>query len=326
MLSKKINTAYLESITDDFGVWQHAHGKTPAKEYGYALDDAARALIVYVLLKDYDHAETCLRYLEVSVKNGLMVGFFDEHRSVVIEPSSEDALGLAFWALAYAASHGFEEQRSTQLYRSLNKDVLLHSKHLRSHAYALIAASLMHDELSAAKHEKFILQKYNPALKWFEEKLRYANAVVPYALFVRYQHAPSEQLLSVAHGSLELLNSRQKIGAFPAPVGNREWYTIGQKSQDPYGQQPIDAAFMVLAWLEAAKVLKDSTASMQAEYWMSWFYGHNIWQMPLVDTSDGSCMDGLDEFGPNQNRGAESTIMYIWAQVAMEKSRVRKNA
>lgn len=317
MLLNKINSDYLNFITDDFGVWQHANGKNIALEHGYALDDSARALIVYLLLKNNEKADKCLGYLESSFEQGHMIGFFDEKRRSIVSPSSEDAFGLACWALAYCILSNFEKVRAEQLLSKLDQLILLKSVNLRPHAYGLISSSLMNDNNNSNIHLNFILSKYDKKTSWFEKDLRYANAMIPYSLLKKYRLTGEEKLLKIATETLEMLEDVQRIGVFPAPVGNRVWYTIGQKTYDNYGQQPIDTAFMILAYQEIAAITSDKKYTEKALRWLSWFHGFNIWQIPLADKSDGSCKDGLDDFGANPNCGAESTIMYLWSELSL---------
>jgi hypothetical protein len=52
---------------------------------------------------------------------------------------------------------------------------------------------------------------------------------------------------------------------------------------------------------------------------LSWFYGENDKQRPLIDPADGSCCDGLNKNGPNINCGAESTISYLMTEALCRK-------
>ncbi|WP_373232601.1 hypothetical protein [Cohnella sp.] len=46
----------------------------------------------------------------------------------------------------------------------------------------------------------------------------------------------------------------------------------------------------------------------------AWYYGDNDLQVPVVDTEDGSCCDGLTKHGPNINCGAEATISFLMTE------------
>ena len=50
----------------------------------------------------------------------------------------------------------------------------------------------------------------------------------------------------------------------------------------------------------------------------SWFLGNNHLQHIIYNPSTGGCYDGLEEHNVNLNQGAESTICYLLARLAME--------
>ena len=104
-----------------------------------------------------------------------------------------------------------------------------------------------------------------------------------------------------------------RIGKIPAPIGNRKRHEISGNANNHFGQQPIDAAFMVLMLTLAFKYFKNSEYLREAKDWMDWFYGNNICHTSLV-TPENACADGIDENCISQNFGAESTIMYLWAR------------
>ena len=52
------------------------------------------------------------------------------------------------------------------------------------------------------------------------------------------------------------------------------------------------------------------------EYARGWFHGRNSLKRPLVDVRSGACYDGLQASGVNRNRGAESTLAYLWTEMS----------
>lgn len=52
-----------------------------------------------------------------------------------------------------------------------------------------------------------------------------------------------------------------------------------------------------------------------------WYYGRNDLGVSLVDTSDGSCCDGLTRYGPNMNCGAESTLSYLMTEALCRRGK-----
>ncbi len=307
--------AHLQWLTDDFGIWQHTKGDEIHWEMGYALDDSARGLIVYLLFNDPKRAAICLEYLAKSQTPKGFVGFFDEHRKPLDDQSSHDAHALAVWALATAIAHDFEPEKAQAILGRTDVSEQLDKGYLRTLAYLLLAYTALNDRQKASTIARKIWTHYIPELAWFEERLTYANAAIPWAL-LRYRNqfggtkAEGEKLKK----ALETLEEYSRIGVIPAPVGNRIWQRVGTVERDIYGQQPIDAGFMVLALVEAYKTFGDQRYLKQAEEWMDWFYGNNIYKASLI-SDNNACADGLyaQPRGVCKNKGAESTIVYLLA-------------
>ena len=307
---------HLQWLTDDFGVWQHTKGDEIHREMGYALDDAARGLIVFLLFKDIARAEVCLEYLEKSLlPGGTLVGFFDEHRKPLDNGSSHDARALAVWALATCVEQNFHAAQAGALLKKIQLDDLLQTGYLRTLAYLLLAYCALHDKPKASLVAKKLWASYSPKLDWFEERLTYANAAIPWAL-LRHRRLfggtkTQDERLKKA---IDTLEEYSRIGVIPAPVGNRIWQRVGAVERDIYGQQPIDAGFMVLMLAEAYELYGDKNYRAAADDWMQWFYGNNIYKARLISDKH-ACVDGLYALprGVCKNKGAESTIVYLLA-------------
>jgi len=314
-------TAHLEKLTDKFGVWQFFENGQILKSAGYALDDSARALIVYLLYNKRDQANVCLCYLEKSLSGGLFVGFFNEQHEPIVYPSSQDAHALAFWALAHAKTQNFEADRVQSLLDSVNKTILYESTYIRTQSYTLIALSLLQDEHHAKALADTIANQANECFNWFEPVLTYANAIIPYALLSYLEAFKTEDahFEEVILKSIETLENYMRIGVIPAPVGNRNWQQLGDTQRDIYGQQPIDAAFMVLLLSKTYRYFQDEQYKRKAGEWMDWFYHNNIMQQNLI-TNEGACADWIGDQVVSTNYGSESTIVYLWA--AKEYSRI----
>jgi hypothetical protein len=56
-----------------------------------------------------------------------------------------------------------------------------------------------------------------------------------------------------------------------------------------------------------------------AERAFDWFLGGNDLQTPLVDQTNGSCLDGLHRDRPNENKGAESAVSYLLGLAEMRQ-------
>lgn len=315
---QQAHTTHLERLTDNFGVWQFFENNQILRSEGYALDDSTRALIVFLLYNDQPRAKICLQYIERSLKDGKFVGFWNEDHQPIVFPSSEDAHALAVWALSYSIAHNFETDKATELLNKIDPSVLDNSKYIRTQSYGLISNTLLKNQSKAQDFAQKILDKYDQQLEWFEKELTYANAIIPYALLNYLSLLPDSdqsksQIESIVKQSINTLEHYSRINSVPSPVGSDQWQKIGDDNRTLYGQQPIDAGFMVLLLAKAYQYFKDDNYKKAADEWMGWFYGNNIVKTNLINP-DYACADWIKEQGVSTNYGSESTIIYLWAQ------------
>lgn len=313
---------YLRQLTDDYGVWQHSLGNEIDRDRGYALDDSARALIAYLEYKDYKRAGICLDYIARSQTAKGFVGFYDGDRRALDRRSSDDAHALAIWALGVAVEHDFRAAEARAILAKTSDAELIRKGYLRTLAYLLLAYSALGDKPKASQLAGLLIGRFDAKLGWFEDRLTYANAALPLAL-LRYRRAfgiKDAKLDALIRQAIATLEEHSRIGIIPAPVGNRIWQKIGAVERDVYGQQPIDPAFMVLLLAEAIHAYGGAYAQ-QANDWMNWFYGNNIYKARLISPNH-ACADGLNvpARGVDSNKGAESVIMYVMARLAHKHS------
>jgi hypothetical protein len=83
-------------------------------------------------------------------------------------------------------------------------------------------------------------------------------------------------------------------------------------------EQPVDAAALVEALTEALVVTGDRAYGDLAVRAFEWFLGRNHAGLPLYDVASGGCHDGLQPHGVNRNEGAESTLAFLQALLALE--------
>jgi hypothetical protein len=118
--------------------------------------------------------------------------------------------------------------------------------------------------------------------------------------------------------SLAWLVRHQHVDGYFAPIGNQGFWQKGAK-RPQFGQQPLEAWATVGA-CEAAHAVDPSGEWLQeAQLALNWFYGTNALGALLVDLETGACADGLEENGPNSNRGAESCLAYLATATLLER-------
>jgi hypothetical protein len=157
---------------------------------------------------------------------------------------------------------------------------------------------------------------------WFEPILTYANAVLPWSLFFASDTLNDKSFLKVASQAFDFLIKKTTLKGVPAPIGQRGWYPKGGP-RALFDQQPIEAGYMVLASLAAYQATKRQKYLKSAHDWFSWFHGRNLPGLGLIDKRDGGCYDGLEAWKVNLNKGAESTICYLLAYLALSENEKR---
>jgi hypothetical protein len=92
----------------------------------------------------------------------------------------------------------------------------------------------------------------------------------------------------------------------------------GEPFQDSGDEQPLDAAALVEAEVEAFTVTGDEARARHAVRAFEWFLGRNRLGLAVYDFSTGGCHDGLGSTAVNANEGAESTLAYLQALLALD--------
>ncbi|HSE48243.1 MAG TPA: hypothetical protein VLA96_03445, partial [Terriglobales bacterium] len=167
-----------------------------------------------------------------------------------------------------------------------------------------------------------MLQRYqdarSPGWSWFEDSLAYDNARLPQALLSASAGADTGPRVATALSALSWLANAQHIA--PAdhfvPIGSEGFYPKGGE-RARFDQQPVEAAAMVSACLQALRMTGDPRWRREAWSAFRWFLGHNDLGLSLYDAASGGCRDGLHPDRANENQGAESTLSFLTAQVEL---------
>jgi hypothetical protein len=157
---------------------------------------------------------------------------------------------------------------------------------------------------------------------WCEGTLTYDNARLPQALLLSGQWLPDREMLETGLRALDWLKRIQtdEAGRHFAAIGNRGWLPRdGEKAR--FDQQPLEAAAMVDACIEAFNCTRDEEWITYAYRCLNWYQGENDLGIPLCDYATGGCRDGLEAQGVNENQGAESTLCWLMALLAVYNHR-----
>jgi glycosyltransferase involved in cell wall biosynthesis len=342
----EIKLEYLRRMTDDTGMLQHAKYTVPDRTHGYCVDDNARALIVAITLQDLQPLDSALSDLTATYlsflghafnsQTGRFRNFMSYDRRWLEETGSEDSHGRAVWGLGEAVALGRDKGQvgfAVDLFhRAL--DSTEHFTHPRAIAFAIIG---IHEYLcrysgdSRAKRMRKVLsdrlmQQFRDFATeewpWCEGIMTYDNARLPQALLLSGQWLPDHEMLEMGLRALDWLKQVQTDGKGRhfAAIGNHGWFPK-DGSKALFDQQPIEAAAMVDACIEAFNCTRDEKWSAYAYRCLNWYQGENDLGVPLCDYATGGCRDGLEAQGANENQGAESTLSWLMALLAIYNHR-----
>lgn len=318
---------HLMNMTDDTGIIQFADKSKPLLESGYTVDDNARALIVAVDMKDKEREHLTNIYSkfmeEAQDESGIWQNLKVKDKFLPII-NSEDSIGRSVFAASYALDCGIsdtQERARKMLKKALPQALKLTSP--RAVAYALLGiANLIisagrSELLPKAKDMAYRLIKlyeinHGPGWMWFEDRLTYCNAVLPHSLFGYYRASGDAKALQVAKDTLDFLTDALLKKGYLNIVGNRGWWHK-ESFIPPYDQQPVDAASVVLACLEAYTVTGKKEYIIKAETAYAWYWGKNINNVPLYNEKTEGCHDALVPEGVNLNQGAEAVVSFLMA-------------
>jgi len=356
MAGQEVRFRHLRRMTDDTGLLEHAIGRIPRRSEGYTTDDNARALWVCVEWIDLDAglaeadrlselAERYVGFLYWARKpDGRFHNNFDYDRRPETEHPSDDCLGRTIWALARTFSVPFGRRFAPavpdMLARALPSARAMVSP--RGWAYALAACALMEraglGAVNARDHAPPFARdcvrslagelrdrltdcyrrESGPGWRWFEPVMTYSNGLLPWALFEAYTAFGGRDTLSAARDTFGFLSERMAApGGAIRPIGNRGWCTRERAAR--WDQQPVEAFKLALAAEAGFRATGEREYREIAFACREWFHGRNDCGVPLVDPADGSCCDGLTPDGPNENRGAESTIAWLLTEAIVRR-------
>ena len=342
----EIKLEHLRRMTDDTGMLQHAKHTVPDRAHGYCVDDNTRALIVVVTLRDLQPLDSPLSNLAAiylsflryafNAQTGRFRNFMSYDRRWLEETGSEDSHGRAVWGLGVTVGLGRDAGEVVfavdLFHRAL--DAVEHFTSPRAVAFTIIGIHAYLSRYSGDSHVRKmrkilsdrLMQQFRAfATKnwpWCEDIVTYDNARLPQALLLSGQWLPDREMLEMGLCTLDWLKQVQtdEKGRHFAPIGNHGWLTRhGEKAR--FDQQPIEAAAMVDACIEAFNCTRDEQWIAYANQCLNWYQGENDLQVPLCDYATGGCRDGLEAQGANENQGAESTLCWLMALLAVYNHR-----
>jgi glycosyltransferase involved in cell wall biosynthesis len=336
----RARASHLLTLVDDVGIVQHADGSVPLRSSGYCTDDVARLAIVALGLGRTTGAEAYHRMLARSLgflrhawsadRRG-MHNFMSYDRRWLDEPHGGDHLGRAAWALGeVVAAEPVPAllEPSLILLREM-LPALAEQRWPRTMAFAALGLARADPAVVGGEATAVLrdlagrldqLQRANASPEWYwaEDVLVYDNARLAQALIAAGARLGEDEMVREGLRSLEWYAGELGIdGPFLQLVGHR-----GRRRGEPRpgdgDEQPLDAAALVEAEVEAFVATGDEARARHAVRAFEWFLGRNRLQRAVYDFSTGGCHDGLGEAEVNGNQGAESTLAYLQALLVLD--------
>lgn len=344
-----IKLDYIKNLTDAFGMIQFANHTKPDPNSGYCLDDNARALIGSVQAYGRKKLKTTLNLIELYLdfiqfaqkRDGRFYNFVGINKNFNDKGESEDSFGRAIWALGVAlSSPDIPETTRTKAYNIFKKAQkwILGMHSLRSISFAIIGLEigLKNQHIFTEKEREEIINTIHSLAQklevrfeettaekngwlWYENCLTYSNYKLPEAMFRAYRATKNKNYLKIGEKSLDFLSgiTFEKKQYF-SPIGQDGWYFRNGK-RAYFDQQPEDTASAVEALLVAYEISKKKKYKEKALLAFEWFLGKNHLKQMVYDEATGGCYDGLGKYSLNFNQGAESSLSYFLARLAIEK-------
>lgn len=336
-----IRTDHLIDLVDDVGIIQHANGVVANRSTGYCVDDVARLAVAALglarQLEDPQYtrmlhsALAFLRHAWDSSPGG-MHNFMTYDRRWVEDADEGDHLGRAAWALGEVVGAIPARPEAAPCLRLLEEmaPALLTSLSPRQVAFTVIGLSRLEDKFRSEPLDQLLrtlalrlYDWYNGARtdewRWFEDVLSYDNARLPQALIAAgfrldepdWQRAGLEALdwyarqCGIDTSSVQMIGNQWRLQLHPVPV-------TGEGDE-----QPLEVAALVEALVESMVWTKDRRYGLEAVHTFEWFLGRNRYETAVYDFASGGCHDGIGPGGLNDNEGAESTLAFLQALIAL---------
>ncbi len=337
-----VNLGHVRRMTTSIGMLQFAQISVPDPASGHTVDDNARALAAICArvaqngdTELFDLADTYLTFLEKAIQpDGAFLNYFDSTGTPTAQNVGEnldDANGRAIWALGEVTATRVYPVSFRARASKLILQALPHLREIRSprsaafiikglHAYRSICEDqgpvaeieLMGDRLLNGADAHF-----STRWKWIEPSVTYGSAVIPEALLLVWDATGKIKYRDAASSTMHfLLGHLFKDGLFRG-ISNNGWLQPDIEAH-PFGEQPIEAAYAVLALDRFHQLLHDDFYRQRRDMAFAWFLGDNQLHQVVYNRSTGGCHDGLEQHNVNLNEGAESTVCYLLARCAVE--------
>jgi len=315
---------HLLSMVGPYGVFAHAEFDTPRVEDGYCVADMAGVLLAASRERQPDPqvvelARIALDFLEAAqTSNGMFFHRRDASGAFPGTASNEDCWGRAIWALGSAVARLDDAALVAKAQLLYERGVEVRSPWPRSMAFACLGAGEVLSVKRANVGSRELMVEALVTLdrstmsdewEWPEERLSYANAVLPEALLVLGSTLANPRVFQDGLTQLGWLLALETKSGHLSVMSSR-----GRRFEsvhEQFDQPPIEVAALCDACLRAFNLTGDVRWSRGVDDCVQWFLGRNDAGVMMFDVLTGGGYDGLTEHGLNLNQGAESTLAMI---------------
>jgi glycosyltransferase involved in cell wall biosynthesis len=343
---------HLLAMTDDVGIVQHGVGAMADRTTGYCVDDVARLLPVVHQLAKRTHEPQwsamtmrALSFLAHAADNPQRCGMHNlmsYQRLWVDHPHHGDHVGRTVQALGEVlATNPAPALRFplVRLFDDLCDDLMNFSPAPRTAAFALLGLCRPVDG-STVRPEALpwrpLVERLAQQLRqlhadhadrdanwdWFESALAYDNARLSHALMVAGAFLDDDELMRLGLRTLRWYGDTCGVGNPPVWLPGNAGRHRGEPHPGFGDEQPLEAAALVDAELDALRLTGDPEHAQRAFSAFHWFTGANRLGLSVYDPATGGCGDGLADDHVNANQGAESLLAYLGARLALEAAGV----
>jgi glycosyltransferase involved in cell wall biosynthesis len=344
----KYNFIHIRKMTTNFAMLQFAKISTPDINSGYTLDDNARALIAicqyykqYENKSDINLIQTYLQFIKYCLQtNGKFLNYVNVEKKFTEQnftENLEDSNGRAIWALGFLISIkkilppeiGIEAEKIMQkatpslltIYSSRAMAFILKGLYYENKMENIYLIKILADRLvKMYEHEK------TNDWQWFENYMTYGNSVLPEGLLCAYLSTKKIEYKKIAYESFNFLLSKIFIDNKIKVISNQGWHIKNNETETKAGgEQPIDVAYTIMALEKFYSVYKKDTYLQKTIIAFNWFLGNNHLNQIVYNPCTGGCYDGVENNNVNLNQGAESSISYLLAKLAIDRITAEKS-
>jgi len=315
---------HLLQLSDDTGLFEHAHGSVPLRGSGYCVDDVARGLMV--ICREPRPATDVVklgdRYLAFLAHAQSDDGAFHNRlgfdRHWHDAPGTGDWWGRAIWALGTAVSSAPVPTWRRDAFACFERAAHQRSRWPRAMAFAGLGAAEVLKVEPDHQHARWLLAdavttvgppRDRDTWPWPEPRLTYANAVLAEVYLAAAEHLHEPRL---GETGLRMLTWLMEVETGDGHLSTTPVGGWGPGEPRPgFDQQPIEAATLADACARALALTGDRLWIDQLCLAIRWFLGENDAKTELLDQDTGGCSDGLGPTGCSINQGAESTLALL---------------